>query len=113
MDDRLEPLYGFVVGVADGQFDKDGDGSANAQELANMTGPRDPNSVLKILSFSRSGNNVTFTWTSFPGLGYSTEYGSTHGFGGTVGLGSASDMTTTQTIGPISGPKAFIRIRRN
>lgn len=112
MDDRLEPLYGFVVGLADGQLDKDGDGSTNAQELGNKTGPRDPASLLKILTFSRPGDNVALSWTTFPGLSYTLEYGSTLSFGGTVGLGTATGMTSSNLIGPFSG-KTFLRVRRN
>lgn len=113
MDDRLEPFYGFTVGIPDGHLDADGDGSPNRDELGNMTGPRDPDSLLKILSFTRSGTNVTFTWTSFPGLSYKADYSGDLGFGNTLGIGTATGMTTTQTIGPIYGPKGFLRIRRN
>ena len=113
MDDRLEPLYGFIVGVQDGQLDADGDGSTNAAELANKTGPRDPSSLLKMLSISKTGDNVTFTWTSFPGLGYTAQFGNTLSFGGNVFVGTATGMTTTQTIGPVTGNPIFLRIRRD
>lgn len=113
MDDRLEVLYGFIVGVQDGHLDADGDGSSNRDELGNKTGPRDPASVFKILTFSRTGNNINVTWTSFPGLSYTLEYGNTLGFGSTVGLGTATGMTLGNTIGPFTGPASFFRIRRN
>ncbi len=76
MDDRLEVFYGYSVGVADGRtLDSDGDGSNNAEELGNMTSPRDSTSLLKILSFQRiDAGNVTLTWTSFPGLSYTAQY---------------------------------------
>jgi hypothetical protein len=113
MDDRLEPLYGFVVGAQDGGLDADGDGSLNRDELGNKTGPRDPASLLKITAFSRVGDNLQFTWTSFPGLSYSVEYSINNiTFGNTLSVGTASGMTTSQTIGPILGNSAFLRIRR-
>ncbi|MEM8953222.1 MAG: choice-of-anchor Q domain-containing protein [Verrucomicrobiota bacterium] len=77
MDDRLEPLYGYIVGTTDGHFDDDNDGSTNADELGNRTDPHDPNSQLRILSMRHAGTNPStgnplydITWTCFPGLTY-------------------------------------------
>ncbi len=112
MDDRLEPLYGFRPGVDDGSLDADGDGSSNRDELGSKTNPRDPNSLLKILTFTREGVNVGLTWASFPGLEYSFEYGSTLDFGGSLDLGTATTLTQSTLVGPFNGPATFVRIRR-
>ncbi|MEM7147250.1 MAG: right-handed parallel beta-helix repeat-containing protein [Verrucomicrobiota bacterium] len=80
MDDTLEVLYGFTVNPpndTEGAEDADGDGSTNAEELANKTNPLDPNDLLRILKLDLIGVNGTtgdniyeVTWTCYPGLTY-------------------------------------------
>lgn len=116
MDDRLEPRYGFVVGVQDGALDQDGDGQTNAQELGNRTGPRDPNSLLKITSITRTGSDVTFTYTTFPGLSYTIETGPDLTFDGSSFTPVSPPTGFTRTNGltiSTSEPRYFFRIRRN
>lgn len=112
MDDRLEPLYGFNVGMHDGSLDYDGDGSSNKAELGNMTGPRDSTSLLKIVSLSRIGPNVIIDWTSFPGLNYTVEYGETLNFGFSSSLPTATGVVSGLAIS-YNPSRAFFRIRRN
>lgn len=115
MEDRLEPIYGFVVGVQDGAEDDDGDGSTNAAELYNLTSPRDNTSLLKILDFSRGSSSVFLSWTTVPGLEYEIIFGdSLSNFPGSVDVsGPASSSTRSSTLLlPASVEKQFFRVRR-
>ena len=82
--DVLEGLGGpypqFTVGVNDSGRDSDGDGSTDAQEIANMTNLNDGNDRLKPLAFGTAVGfdpvtnplfNVSFT--TFPGVQYQLE----------------------------------------
>ena len=69
---------GAKVGEDDSARDSDGDGSRDAEEIANMTGLNDGESRLKILSFAPVEGAVEpetyrVTFTCFPGLGYAVE----------------------------------------
>lgn len=123
MDDRLEPVYGFVVGILDGHLDSDFDGSPNAEELANMNDPRDGSDFLQILDFTYGPgfdaltNNRIFdlTWKCFPGLSYSIECNDGLDFDNAAILGPVipGGMIHTETITLLPGEEDFLRIRRN
>ena len=123
MDDRLEPLYGFTVGFADGALDADGDGSSNAAELGNQTSPRDSTSLLRIVAFTPAGSALDgdprfdVTWTSFPGLSYTIQAKADLNFGVTpreAGPFTATGLTTTLQVElDKNNPKDFLRVRRN
>lgn len=126
IDDRLEPAYGLTVGINDNSKDSDGDGSTDAQEIANMTNPFDANSSLKITSFHElpatpeqiATANRTFhvEFTSFPGLSYSLQCDQNLDFSGsearTIPLGNATDFTDSADA-VLSGDHNFVRIRRD
>lgn len=123
IDDRLEPAYGLVVGDDDSQRDTDGDGSRDAEELANMTDPADPSSLLRIIAFAPApgfdpGSNPVFDlrFTSFPGLSYTLECADDCRFDGsslrTSPLGTAGDSTQSVRVLLHCG-RDFVRIRRN
>ncbi len=123
MDDRLEALYGFTVGTADGSGDLDGDGSSNADELANHTDPADPNSVLRVASISQlqppsggSGPVMRVTWAGFPGMSYTIELSQDLGFGTgslrEIPAGAADSSTRTMDVPMLPG-RDFLRIRRD
>ncbi len=92
IDDRLEPAFPqFTVGVDDSALDTDGDGSPDAEELANMTDLLDPDDYLQLLSMIRDPDfhpitnpGFTVTMTTFPGLSYQ--------------LDSSSNLTDFQMI---------------
>jgi hypothetical protein len=123
MDDRLEPLWGFTVGVPDGAGDADGDGSTNAQELGNRTSPRDANSMLRIVGFTFVGLSLDsdpvfdVKWTSFPGLNYTIQAKTDLNFGiapRQAGPFTATDFTHSELVElDKNNPKDFLRIRRN
>lgn len=76
IDDRLEPGYGFVVGTDDSMADTDGDGSFDAEEIANMTDPNDFADNFRYFDVRYDGVDVEtnvvveITMRTFPGLGY-------------------------------------------
>lgn len=76
--DLLEASYRLTVGIDDSAVDSDGDGSTDAQEIANMTNPFDSSDYLRITGFERisaESELATFliSFSTFPGLGYSIE----------------------------------------
>jgi len=121
IDDRLEPAYGLVVGIDNSTRDSDGDGSSDADEIANMTDPLDPASIFKITSFvPASGFNPAapvydVTFSTFPGLSYSLECHSGLGFGGpgtvTYPSGVAGGFSSTFSI-PMAAGHDFVRVAR-
>lgn len=79
-EDRFEEAYGFTVGVQDGHYDHDADGSSNAEELRNWTNPRDGSDFLGLLAiwkaedFEAPYRSVLGTTVrTFPGLRYEFE----------------------------------------
>ncbi len=123
IDDRLEGTYGLTVGDDDSDRDTDGDGSTDAMEIANMTDPTDPHSLLNILQFSPTGsfNALThpefdLTFRSFPGLYYTLECSENLDFSlptlRSSPLGTASGFTTTERIILLPG-RDFVRVRRD
>ena len=123
IDDRLEPAYGLFVGTDDSGRDSDGDGSRDSEELANMTDPADPSSLLRILSFTPapgfdSVSNPLFdvVFTSFPGLYYTLQCADDCCFGGpslrTSPLGAADGPTESARVLLHPG-RDFIRIQRD
>lgn len=123
IDDRLEPAYHLTVGVNDSGVDSDGDGSGDAEEIANMTDPLDADSFLKIISFTRAAGfdpvtNPRFdiTFTSFPGLSYSLECDGNLDFSSPQALvqplGAAGGFTVSVQLGLLPG-RDFVRVRRD
>ena len=123
IDDRLEPAYHLTVGVNDSGVDSDGDGSSDAEELANMTDLLDANSFLKIISFTPAAGfdpvtNPLFdiTFTSFPGLSYSLECDGNLDFSSPQALveplGSAEGFSVSAQLGLLPG-RDFVRVRRD
>ncbi len=121
MDDNLEPLYGFVVGILDGHLDSDGDNSSNAAELGNRTDPHDSSDYFRILSLTPAAGfdpmtNPVFdiTWSTFPGLSYMLECDQGLDFSapGTLGPYTSDSFTETVTITLFPGID-FVRIQRD
>lgn len=115
------PYPHLAVGTDDHDVDSDGDGSTDAQEIANMTDLFDIRDSLRIVSFTRapgfSPSNPVYeiTWATFPGLSYSLECETGLGFGGGALLGpfTASGFTHTATILLDNGGRDFVRARRD
>lgn len=123
MDDRLEGLWGFTVGIDDGSGDADGDGSTNADELGNHTNPRDPGDFLRLISSviqipPVAGGQVMMhlTWSAFPGLHYTVERSSNLDFDESgfrdLDAGISDGFTRSMTVPLLSG-RDFVRIRRD
>ncbi len=121
IDDRLEPAYGLSVGNDDRTRDSDGDGSTDAMEIANMTNPLDPASLLKITSFVRApGFNPAapvfyVTFTTFPGLSYSVQRHPGLDFNGPATIsypsGATDGHTSTMAV-PMAPGQDFVRVVR-
>jgi predicted outer membrane repeat protein len=122
-DDRLEPAYQMTVGVNEHGRDWDGDGSSDAEEIANMTDPFDSSSLLRITSFvpAPDFNPVTnplfdVTFTCFPGLAYSFECDRDISFSSpstrTTSFGTASSFAETVRI-MLQPNRDFVRVRRD
>lgn len=122
IDDRLEPAYNLTVGIDDSGVDSDGDGSSDAEELANMTDPFDAESRLKIISFTQApgfdpGNPVfIISFTSFPGLAYSLECDQNLEFSSPQALihpvGIINSFSVSVELGLLPG-RDFVRVRRD
>jgi hypothetical protein len=74
--DYWEPLYGFVVGVADGAGDADGDGASNAAEYLAGTDPRDAGSVFRIWVEAAPGGPAELVFAAVAGRSYRIEQSS-------------------------------------
>jgi len=124
IDDCLEPVYHLSVGVDDSGCDSDGDGSCDAEEIANMTDPLDPNSRLRILSFTplaevdeRTGHRIfEVAFNTFPGLSYALECAQDLNFSGpqarVYALGTATGFTFLARM-PLLPGRDFVRVRRD
>lgn len=124
--DILEGLGGpypqFTVGVDDRALDSDGDGSPDAEELANMTHPNDATDKFGVLSFVKAAgfDPVTHpffevTVSTFPGLAYEFETSSDlGGFQPVVpdSTFTADDFTATFEVRFVPGPQNFVRAIR-
>jgi predicted outer membrane repeat protein len=123
IDDRIEPAYGLAVGEDDSARDSDGDGSRDAEEILNMTDPRDPVSLLRIgglekaEGFDPDSNPVFDLWfDSFPGLHYTAECDESPDFTPAhrreLDLGFAEDHITRARL-LLAPRRDFVRIRRD
>ena len=107
--DYWERAFGFnPTNAADGgATDTDGDGSGNAAEYAAGTDPRDPASVLRIVSF----DPASLVWQSNPGFRYRVAEGAAPGSWTPSGaaMTAATDRTTwTPPASP--DPQRFFRV---
>jgi len=77
-DNWMNAHFGHATGQAGDKSratdDADGDGLTNAQEFAAGLDPKNPNSVLRITSVSRSGANVTVGFPSVSGKVYQLQF---------------------------------------
>jgi hypothetical protein len=63
--------FGSVLNPnAAGNLDPDGDGITNRQEYLDGTNPNNPNSGLKIVTFTKTGSALSVTWNSVPTGGF-------------------------------------------
>ena len=69
----LKPQYGLPTDGSADYLDTDDDGHNNWQEWRCQTVPTNPLSVLRLLSASRAGTNVTVAWQSVAGVNYFLE----------------------------------------
>lgn len=123
MDDRLESIFGFTVGLADGSLDADGDGSSNADELGNRSNPHDPSDLLRVSGFQTlapasgsTGPTMRVSWPSFPGLNYTIELSENLDFDSAtsreINAGTADGFTESLDV-PLLPGRDFIRVRRD
>ena len=120
IDDRLEPAYGFEVGIDESGVDSDGDGQTDALELSNMTDPNNPASRFEIISAApaagepgNDGAEFAIEFTSFPGLTYRIQTSNEATFSNPseeppVEAGGFQSQTLVEAI----APNAFFRVRR-
>ena len=69
----LQPQSGLPTDGSADDLDTDYDGHNNWQEWRCQTFPTNPLSVLRLLSASRAGTNVTVAWQSVAGVTYFLE----------------------------------------
>jgi hypothetical protein len=120
--DLLEEGFFENTSVANDTSDFDGDGSSDAEEIANMTNPLDAEDFFRILSFTPAGTGpagetlVDVTWKSFPGLSYTIQAKDDLDFETTpdeLGTFPATDFTHTEQIEfDANLPWSFIRVGR-
>jgi hypothetical protein len=104
-----------------GAVDTDGDGSADAQEIANMTDPLDPASPFRMLSFGPAIGfdpstfpAVELSITTFPGLSYRLQTGSTLSEFTDIPGSRYTAIGLTENLNVTRGAKGdFIRARRD
>ncbi len=89
--------------------DEDGDGMSNGNEESAGTNPLNSLSVLRIMSTSRSGSNVTVVWQSVQGKNYRVERSSTPGsdYSDISGVVSGSSTGTTPFVDSTGTPGPF------
>ena len=95
--------------------DADGDGFSNAQEHSLGTDPMNAGSSFRAGEVSRSGNNVTISWSAVPGKTYQVQMrpSLTSGSWTDVGLPvTAAGPTASATVDVSSAPNAcFLRVK--
>ncbi len=75
MDDEWEMANGLDVGSDDSALDHDGDGRSSLEEYLALTDPQDPNSLLRIISISKSGEDgLTVSFSSNIGISYQLQF---------------------------------------
>ena len=114
--DLIEPAYGHTVGVDESQADSAGDGSTDAEEIAQMTHPLDAHSRFAWTSIvGTNGVPAELSFTSFPGFSYRVETSPDMAFTNTV---LSSPIQATNHISSIvtqglSPDWRFVRVRRD
>lgn len=115
------PYPYLTVGIDDSLVDTDGDGSTDAEEIANMTDPNDASDSFRVLGFALapgfdplSNPLVSITFSSFPGLDYEAETDNALGTFEPVSgsLLTADDFTETVELLLEPGTKSFGRVGR-
>jgi len=107
--------YGLPTDTSAAYADSDGDRLNNWQEWRCRTDPTNPFSVLRLLSASPAGTNVTVSWQSVAGVSYVLERSTDLGVSPPFTLlatgipGQPGTTTFTDTNAPRPGP-AFYRI---
>jgi len=101
----------------DSLLDTDNDGMRDQDEISDSTNPLDPNSKLRVTSFSTRHWDGLFTadiaFTSFPGLNYAAEWSTDLDFSDaqTYPLGLATGFISEHNLFP-PGPRHFFRVKR-
>lgn len=94
--------------------DYDGDGTANATELAIALDPTDGNSRFAATQSGSPAAGITLTWPSQPGLTFtvrsSTDLTDWSTVVATVPAADAPATATSWTSGPLVGPRRFFRV---
>ena len=118
IDDRIETSIFGNLTSADDTSDRDGDGSSDIDEIANMTDPLDNTDLFQVLGLDLSPDfattgNATLSLTTFPGLRYAIETSSSlTDFTALPGnTFTATDFNTRLTL-ELETPRDFIRAAR-
>ena len=97
--------------------DADGDGNSNYTEFVAGLNPTDPAENIRINSLTKSGGNLTVTWSSLPGKSYQLRYSPNLQGPWTTMVTSPAiipgEPGTTTATAPIPGPvgvKGFVEV---
>ena len=94
MEDEWEMENGLDVGSDDSALDHDGDGRSSLEEFLALTDPQDPNSLLRIISISKSGEDgLAVSFSSNVGMSYQLQF--THDL--RIGFVDVPEATLTAT----------------
>jgi len=95
--------------------DADGDGFTNAQEFSLGTDPMNPGSSFRTGTMSRTGNQVTISWSSVPSKTYQVQKRASLTSGTWVDVGdpiTATGTTSSATVDVSDAPNnCFLRIK--
>ena len=113
LDDEWELNYFGTL--AQGPLDDaDGDGNSNYTEFVAGLNPTDPAENIRINSLTKSGGNLTVTWSSLPGKSYQLRYSpNLQGTWETLPAIIPGEPGTTTVTAPIPGPvgvKGFVEV---
>ncbi|HSU56192.1 MAG TPA: GH25 family lysozyme [Candidatus Dormibacteraeota bacterium] len=114
--DAWELQYFGHTGV-DPYTDADGDGVSNLQEFQAGTNPTNATSTFRIVSVTRTNNNVRLDWTTVGGHTYSVQFASNSVSGifadlATVSVPGSNESTTNYVHnGAATGQAGFYRVR--
>ena len=114
-DDWENSFFGTLdQGAGD---DPDGDGNSNFTELLAGFNPTDPAENMRITNLTKSGNDLTVTWTSIPGKNYQLRYSpdlqapwQTMVTSPTIIPGDSGTTTATAPIPAPVGVRGFVEV---